>query len=133
MLNIVSCACGPSVYLLWRTVSLGHLPILKLGFSCCWVYYRAVYVFWKLSCCQLHCLQIFSVDCLLVLWFPFAHLTSFAKACVSSSLSLLHLDMLASTEVGKLKWSMNGMLLCNKELYSSQSQTLQLKKNQKTT
>ena len=32
MLTIFSCACWPSVYLLWRNVYSGLLPIFQLGF-----------------------------------------------------------------------------------------------------
>ena len=31
MLGVFSCACWPSVYLLWRNVYLGPLPIFLIG------------------------------------------------------------------------------------------------------
>ena len=47
--SIFSCVYWPSVFLLWRNVCLGLLPIFWLGcLFCCWVV-KAVYVFWKLS------------------------------------------------------------------------------------
>ena len=69
--SIFSCAYWPSVFLLWRNVCLGFLSIFQLG---CLVFLLlsciAVCVFWKLSLCQSHCLQIFSahfIGCLLIL------------------------------------------------------------------
>ena len=52
MLSIFSCACWPSLCLLWRNVSLGLLPIFPLDclFVCSWV----VCIFWGLSPCWLH-------------------------------------------------------------------------------
>ena len=38
---------------------LSILPIFLIGFYCCWVVWT-VCIFWKLSPCELHCLQIFS-------------------------------------------------------------------------
>ena len=61
MLSILSCVCWQSVYLLWRNVYLGLLPIFGLGclFFGCWAAW-AVYIFWRLILCPLFCLQIFS-------------------------------------------------------------------------
>ena len=60
MLSIFSCVCWPSVCLLWRNVYLGLLPIFWFSclFFCYWIIW-AVYIFWKLSLCQSHHLQIF--------------------------------------------------------------------------
>ena len=68
MLSIFSHACGPSVYLLWRNIYLGLLPIFWLGcFLCCCV-------FWKLTPFWLDHLQIFSLILRVVSsscsWFP---------------------------------------------------------------
>ena len=59
MLSIFSCAYWPSVCLLWRNVSLDPLFIFWLGwFFCCWDGW-ALCIFWKLSLCWSHHLQIF--------------------------------------------------------------------------
>ena len=68
MLSIFSCACWPSVYLLWRNVYLGLLPTFWLG--CLFFWYWAVWaicIFWKLSPCWSYCLQVFSP----ILWLSF--------------------------------------------------------------
>ena len=56
-----SCACWPSVCLLWRNINLGILPIFQLGHfcCCCWVV-QAICIFWRLILCWSHHLQIFS-------------------------------------------------------------------------
>ena len=61
MLRIFSCACWPSVCLLWWNVYLGLLPIFQLGcsFCCCWVVW-VVCLFWRLNLCWLRHLQKFS-------------------------------------------------------------------------
>ena len=43
MLRILSCVCWPSLYLLWRNVYLGLLPIFGLGclFFCYWAAWAA--------------------------------------------------------------------------------------------
>ena len=59
MLSIFSCAYWPSVCL-WKNVYLGLLPIFQLGwFFWYWVVW-AVCIFWILTPCQSHSLQIFS-------------------------------------------------------------------------
>ena len=47
------------VGLLWRNVCLGLLPIFALGCFVVVVELSELCTFWKLSPCQLHCLQIF--------------------------------------------------------------------------
>ena len=44
---------------LWRNVYLGLMPIFSWVVFCCWVVW-VVCIFWRLSPCQLHCLQLFS-------------------------------------------------------------------------
>ena len=75
MLSILSCVCWQSVFLLWRNVYLGLLPIFRLG--CLFFWYWAVWTackFWRLILCQLLPLQIFSpilrVVFLSYLWLP---------------------------------------------------------------
>ena len=74
MLSIFSCGCWPSVCL-WGNVYLGLLPIFWLGclFFQYWVVW-AVCVFWILTSCQSHHLQIFSPVPYVVFsfcwWFP---------------------------------------------------------------
>ena len=53
MLSIFSCACWPSVCLLWRNVYLGLLPTCWLGclFSWCWAVWSD-FIFWKLISCR---------------------------------------------------------------------------------
>ena len=60
IMSIFSCTYCPSVSLLWRNVYLGLLPIILHWFVyfCYWVVW-AICIFWKLSFCQSHCLQIF--------------------------------------------------------------------------
>ena len=55
MLSIFSCACWPSVCLLWRNVCLGLLPIFVWAFCL---------FFWLLSC--MSCLDILEIKPLLV-------------------------------------------------------------------
>ena len=60
MLSILSCVCWQSVYLLWRNIYLGLLPIFELG--CLFFWYWAAWaacIFWSLILCQLLHLQIF--------------------------------------------------------------------------
>ena len=66
MLSIFSCACWPFVYLLWRNVCSGLLPIFQLGclFFCWWVLWIAC-IFWRLSPCHVHHLQLFLPFCVL--------------------------------------------------------------------
>ena len=99
MLSILSCVCWKSVYLLWRNVYLGLLPIFVLGclFFCYWATWAACKS-WRLILCQLLPLQIFSPILRVVfwscLWFPFAvqKLLSFIRShlfiCVFISISL---------------------------------------------
>ena len=56
MLSILSCVCWQSVYLLWRNVYLGVLPIFGLGclFFWCWAAWAAC-KFWRLMLCQKWC------------------------------------------------------------------------------
>ena len=58
MLSILSCVCWQYVYLLWRNVYLGLLPIFDLG--CLFFWYWAACIFWRLILCQLLHWQIFS-------------------------------------------------------------------------
>ena len=76
MLSILLCVCWLSVYLLWRNVYLGSLPIVGLG--CLFFWYWAAWAackFWRLILGQLLHLQIFSPILRIVfsssLWFPF--------------------------------------------------------------
>ena len=76
MLSILSCVCGQSVYLLWRNVYLGLLPIFGLGCLFFWFWAAwAACMFWRLILCQLLHFQIFSPILRVVfsscLWFPF--------------------------------------------------------------
>ena len=50
----------PSIWLLWRKVYSGLLPIFQLGcfLFCCWVVW-GVCIFWRLSPCQLDHLKLF--------------------------------------------------------------------------
>ena len=62
MLSILSCVCWQSIYLLWRNVYLGLLPIFGLG--CLFFWYWAAWAackFSRLILCQLLHLQIFSL------------------------------------------------------------------------
>ena len=73
MLSILSCACWPSVCLLWRNTYLGLQPIGLFIFSC-WVVW-VVCIFWRLNPCGLNHLQRFSP----ILWVVFIFLmVSFA-------------------------------------------------------
>ena len=89
MLSIFSCVCWPYVCLLWRNVYLGLLPIFWFSclFFCYWIIW-AVYIFWKLSLCQSHHLQIFcsSLSTLFMVSFAMQKLLS---------LIMLHLFALA--------------------------------------
>ena len=60
MLSILSCVCWQSVYLLWRNVYLGLLPIFGLGclFFSYWAAW-AVYIFWRLILCLLFVCKYF--------------------------------------------------------------------------
>ena len=58
MLSIFSRACWPSVCFLWRNVYLGLLFIFWLVFFFWYWAAWAVCVFWRLTPCQSHCLQI---------------------------------------------------------------------------
>ena len=60
-MSIFSCVYWPSVCLLWRNVCLGLLTIFWLVI-CFFVIVEAVYIFWKLSLCWLHHLQISSLS-----------------------------------------------------------------------
>ena len=61
MLSILSCVCWQSVYLLWRNVYLGLLPIFGLGSLFFWYWAAwATCKFWRLILCQLLHLQMFS-------------------------------------------------------------------------
>ena len=75
ILIIISCTCWPSVGLVWRNVYQGLLPISQLCFV---VVAWAVCIFWKLSLCLSHHLQIFSPILLLVFSFFFFKVISFA-------------------------------------------------------
>ena len=71
-LSIVSCVCWQSVYLLWRNVSLGLLPIFGLG--CLFFWYWAAWAackFWRLILCQLLHLPILSPILRVVFFFGF--------------------------------------------------------------
>ena len=60
VVNIFSCAFWPATCLLWRNVYL-DLPIFFIGFSVFWYWAAwAVCIFWRLTPCQLHGLQIIS-------------------------------------------------------------------------
>ena len=59
IMSIFSCTYCPSVSLLWRNVYLGLLPIILHWFVFCYWAVWAICIFWKLSFCQSHCLQIF--------------------------------------------------------------------------
>ena len=58
MLSIFSCACWPSICLLWRNVYLGLLLIFLLHF---FFNIELHCIFWRLILCQLLCLQVFSI------------------------------------------------------------------------
>jgi len=75
MLNIISCTCWPSVGLVWRNVYQGLLSVFQLVFVV--VVAWAVCIFWRLSPCLSHHLQIFShsVACF---FFLFLKIISFA-------------------------------------------------------
>ena len=72
MLSIFSCACWPSLCLLWRNFCLGLVPFFDwiVWFLVVW----AVYVVWELSPYWSHNLQIFFpilwVVCPFCSWFP---------------------------------------------------------------
>ena len=61
MLSIFSCACWPSVYLLWKNVYSGLLPIFKSDclFFRYWIVW-ALYIVCTLTLIIIHILQIFS-------------------------------------------------------------------------
>ena len=80
MLSIFSCVYWPSVYLLWRNVSLSLLPIFRLG--CLFLY-----------CCCMSCLYILEIKPLLV--------TSFA-IIFSISVGCLFVLLMVSFAVQKL-------------------------------
>ena len=90
-MRIFLCACWPSVRLLWRNVYLGLLPIFCLG--CLggfgyWVVW-AVCIFWKLSLCQLHSLQMLSPSCRLSFHFVYDFLCC-SKAYKSDYVLLIY-------------------------------------------
>ena len=67
MLIISLCTCSLFVYFVWRNVYLALLPSVSLYVCVCvcvcvyvYIVLWAVYIFWKLSPCWLHHLQIFS-------------------------------------------------------------------------
>ena len=67
--DIFSCVCWQSVYLLWRNVYLGLLPIFGLGWLFLWYWAAwAACKFWRLILCQLLHLQIFSPVLRVVFW-----------------------------------------------------------------
>ena len=87
MLSIFSYAYWPSLCLLWRNVYLGILPVFWLGclFFCCYWIVWVVCIFWKLSPCWLHCLQIRSSHSvgffiLLTVFFAVAMLVSLIRS-----------------------------------------------------
>ena len=85
MLSIFSCVYWSFVFLLWRNVCLGLLPIFWIVF-CCWVVW-VVCTFWKLSLCWSHCLQIFSpIGCL---FFSFLKIIYFAVQKLVSLIRIL--------------------------------------------
>ena len=65
MLSLFSCACRPPVYLLWRNVYLGLMPIFWLGwfFFCLFVtqLYK-LFIYLEIKPCESHNLQIFSAS-----------------------------------------------------------------------
>ena len=73
-LSIFPCAYWPSVCLLWRNVYLSLLPIFLIGLFAFLILSCMSCLFWKLSPCWLHHLQIFSPSLLVVfffcLWLP---------------------------------------------------------------
>ena len=77
MLRIFSCACWPSLYLPWRNVYLGLLPIFQLG---CWLF--------LLSSC-ISCLYILEIKPLLV---------ALLETVFSHSISCLFVTMVSFPE-----------------------------------
>ena len=99
MLSIFSCACWPSVFLLWRSISLGLLHLKKF-FCCCQVVWT-VCIFWKLSLCWCIIYKYFLPFCRLSFHFVYG---SFA---VQKLVSLIrsHLFILVFTSIAWGVWS----------------------------